>query len=119
MTKILVIEDEQFIREDVCTLLEFEGFTVSSAENGRVALALLPGFAPDAIVCDLVMPEMDGITFLQHMRAMPGFAATPLIFMSAKTLPQDIESGLKAGASAYLRKPFNADELLNALATLT
>jgi CheY-like chemotaxis protein len=116
MTKILVIEDEETVRENILELLDAEGFEAFSAPNGRVGLALALQVLPDLILCDVRMPELDGYGVLKALRAEPTTAAIPLMFLTAKAAKTDLSYGMELGANAYITKPFALSQLLSAIA---
>lgn len=113
--KILVVEDEDILRTNVTRMLELEKFDVKNACNGRVALERLSEGVPDLILCDVMMPEMNGYEFLRQVRANKETSGTPFIFLTAKTEKQDFREGMSLGADDYLPKPFSRDELLKAI----
>ncbi|RMH72745.1 MAG: hybrid sensor histidine kinase/response regulator, partial [Gemmatimonadetes bacterium] len=115
MTQILIVEDEQSLREGVAEVLELEGYTVLSAENGQMALDLLNQHQPDLIVCDIMMPELDGYEFLTRVRQNPRLNTVPFIFLTAKVSHDDQRHGMNLGADDYLTKPFDPDELISAV----
>lgn len=109
MTRILVVDDERSIREFVTFALEFEGYEVFEARNGREALALLEaGERPDLLLVDVMMPEMDGIALVRRMRADAALATLPVVMMSAG-LNLDLP---RAEISAFLAKPFDLEDLV-------
>ncbi len=110
--KILVVDDEPHIRKILQFLLEQEGFQVTPAENGEVALEKLKTFTPDLILLDVMMPRMDGFTVLQHLRDNFQTSWIPVIMLTAKGESSEKVRGLKGGANDYLTKPFNHDELM-------
>jgi DNA-binding response OmpR family regulator len=116
MTKILIIEDEETVRENILELLDAEGFEASAAENGRIGLTLAQQQLPDLILCDVRMPELDGYGVLTGLRSEQATAGIPLIFLTAKAATSDLSSGLELGANAYITKPFSMSELLGAIA---
>ena len=85
MTKILLIEDEAGIRMTVSLMLKAEGYDITAAENGRKGLEAAHHNAPDLILCDVNMPEMDGFQVLEELRKEPALAVTPFIFLTART----------------------------------
>jgi CheY-like chemotaxis protein len=87
MSKILIIEDQAPMRRNIALMLELEGFEVLVAENGRKGLELAKTAVPDLILCDVMMPEMDGHGVVQLLRADPRTATVPLIFLTARTYP--------------------------------
>lgn len=117
MTKILVIEDEETVRENILELLDAEGFDAIAAENGRIGLGLAQQQLPDMILCDVRMPELDGYGVLKALRSTSATTKIPFVFLTAKAAKTDISLGLELGANAYLTKPFTVAELLKAIAT--
>jgi signal transduction histidine kinase len=117
MTKILVIEDEALLREEILDLLEIEGFEAVGAEGGQVGVQLAQTQLPDLIICDIMMPELDGYGVLTTLRQNSDTALIPFIFLSAKGTAEDYRQGLRLGADDYLAKPFEQAELLEAIAT--
>ena len=116
MTKILVIEDEETVRENILELLDAEGFEALSAENGRIGLDLAQQQLPDLILCDVRMPELDGYGVLTALRSEAETATIPFMFLTAKAAKTDLSYGLELGANAYITKPFTLTELLDAIA---
>jgi CheY-like chemotaxis protein len=112
MAKILVIEDEETVRENILELLDAEGFEAIAAENGRIGLELARQQLPDLILCDVRMPELDGYGVLTALRTEPATAAIPLLFLTAKAAKTDLSYGLELGANSYITKPFTLAELL-------
>ncbi len=112
MTTILVIEDETPLRESIRDTLYFEGFDVLEAENGKVGLHLAQQHKPDLIICDIMMPELDGYGVLEALR---NELTVPFLFLTAKVERDDIRKGMNMGADDYLTKPFSHDELLSAI----
>ncbi len=113
--KILVIEDEPDIRENVMTILDFSGYRVLGAEDGSIGLQLVKNESPDLIICDVMMPEMNGYEFLAKLRKNPVTAAIPFIFVTAKTAREDWRTGFEIGADDYITKPFSSKELISAV----
>lgn len=109
--KILVIEDQSSLREEILLSLEFLDFETIGAENGLVGVKLAQEHLPDLIICDIMMPELDGYGVLAAMRQEPETARIPFIFLSAKADRSDIRYGMNLGAEDYLTKPFTIDEL--------
>lgn len=117
MTKILVIENEESIRENIVELLELEDFETLSAENGKIGVEIAQQFHPDLILCDVMMPELDGYGVIEQLRKKPETMMIPFIFLTAKADKLDIRMGMDMGADDYLTKPFTPVELLNAITT--
>lgn len=115
MNKILVIEDVHYLRSDIVEILKYEGYDVRGAENGRVGIEVAQEFIPDLIVCDIMMPEMNGYDVLKTLRADPQMTMIPFIFLTAKTDRSDIREGMNQGAEDYLTKPFLSSELLGTI----
>src|SRR5215510_10963532 len=115
MKKILVIEDEAETRENLVLMLEMEGFKPFSAPNGRLGVAVARRERPDVILCDVSMPEMDGYTVLETLRAADDTVAIPFIFLTAKGDKKDFRAGMNLGADDYLTKPASAEEVLEAI----
>ncbi|GAA6623632.1 EAL domain-containing protein [Scytonema sp. NUACC26] len=117
MIKILVIEDEESVRENILDLLEAENYDTISAANGKMGLQLAFSEAPDLILCDLMMPEVDGYGVLTALREQTPTATIPFIFLTARSARSDFRQGMDLGADDYLTKPFTRAELLNAIAS--
>jgi DNA-binding NarL/FixJ family response regulator len=115
MKKILVIEDEPEMRRNLATILKLEKFNVVQAENGRVGVETAKKELPDMILCDVMMPEMDGHAVLKALREDPQTVTTPFIFLTAKGEKQDLRSGMNLGADDYLTKPVAKADLLSAI----
>lgn len=113
--KILVIEDEPEMRRNLTTILKLEQFTPLAAENGAMGLALARTEKPDLILCDIMMPELDGHAVVQALRSEPALSAIPFIFLTAKGEKSDQRSGMNLGADDYLTKPVNKADLLSAI----
>lgn len=110
--KILVVEDEEPIRELLKMELETEGFIVDVAANGAEGLEKVKSFRPDLIVCDVMMPVMDGFTMQEKLSQDNNFKDIPLIFLTAKSDKKDIRFGKSIGAEDYITKPFEFEDLL-------
>ena len=115
MTRILVIEDELFVRENIVELLEAEDFEVFSTENGILGILWAQDNRPDLVICDVMMPEMNGYDVLAEMRELPETVLTPFIFLTAMADKGDIRHAMELGADDYLTKPFTREELLGAI----
>lgn len=117
MTKILVIEDQSSVRDNIIECLSAENFDTISAENGLDGILLARESMPDLILCDVMMPELDGYGVLTLLRQDPVTATIPFIFLTAKANKVDLRQGMELGADDYLTKPFTKNELLRAIAT--
>jgi two-component system sensor histidine kinase/response regulator len=112
MRKILVVEDGQSLRKDILEILSFEGYDAVGAENGIVGVQRARETRPDLIICDIMMPILDGFGVLEELRKDPDLATIPFIFLTARTDRSDSRYGMELGADDYLTKPFTASELL-------
>jgi DNA-binding NarL/FixJ family response regulator len=115
MKKILVIEDEPEMRRNLTTILRLEKFQPLAAANGREGVELARRERPDVILCDVMMPELDGYGVLQALRNDAATAAIPFIFLTAKGEKTDVRSGMNLGADDYLTKPVAKADLLSAI----
>lgn len=115
MTKILVIEDNPALRENTAELLELSEFEVVTAANGLQGVEMAMEHGPDLIICDIMMPELDGFGVLQCLQNSEKCRQIPFIFLTAKTEKAEVQTGLARGADEYLTKPFDDSELLRAV----
>lgn len=115
MTKILLIEDDTVLRENTAELLELSNFEVITAPNGELGLKAININTPDIIVCDIMMPKLDGYGVLNEVTKNSKTKHIPFIFLSAKTEHQDVRKGMNLGADDYITKPFTEDELISAI----
>ena len=115
MKKILVIEDNNDVRENITEILQLAGYEVDAAENGKSGLIKLNQFKPDLILCDVMMPELDGYGVLKILSSNPQFATIPFIFLTAKAEKIDLRKGMSLGASDYITKPFDDADLLESI----
>ncbi|MDP9077027.1 MAG: response regulator [Bacteroidota bacterium] len=111
MKRILLIEDNNDIRENTCELLEFEGYEVVLAVNGKTGLILAREHLPDIILCDVMMPEADGYEVFSGLKTNPLTAAIPFVFLTSSVESKEVKTGLAMGANGYIRKPFDSEEL--------
>ena len=110
--KLLLIDDDPNLILLVKDYLEFRGYEVMAAGNGREALEILNLHLPDMIICDVMMPEMDGYAFVNKIRQDSRTSCIPIMFLSAKSQSQDKIKGLTTGADIYMIKPFEPEELV-------
>ena len=110
--RLLLVDDDPNLILLVKDYLEWKGYDVIAAENGREALEILETQIPDMIVCDVMMPEMDGYTFVEKVKDNPKLNWIPFLFLSAKGQSSDRVKGLTKGADAYMVKPFEPEELV-------
>lgn len=115
MKKILIIEDEPDMRRNILSILKLEKFNGLGAENGRAGLELAKREKPDLILCDVMMPELDGHGVLKALREDAATVAIPLIFLTAKGEKRDVREGMGLGADDYLTKPVAKADLLAAI----
>jgi len=115
MKNILLIEDDTILRENTAELLELLGYIVFTAPNGKVGIDKANSVLPDIIVCDILMPELDGYGVLNELAKSNKTKFIPFIFLSAKTERQDIRKGMNLGADDYITKPFTESDLINAI----
>lgn len=115
MKKILLIEDDTVVRENTAELLELSNYEVITAADGKIGVVEAKRHLPDIIVCDIMMPELDGYGVLNVLSRQKETKQIPFIFLSAKTERSDIRKGMDLGADDYLTKPFNESELISAI----
>lgn len=116
-TRVLIIEDQAPMRRNIALMLELEGFDVATAANGREGLEKVREFKPALVVCDVMMPELDGHAVVQTLRAEKETALLPFIFLTAKSDKHDLRIGMNFGADDYLVKPVVREDLLAAVHT--
>lgn len=117
MKTILLIEDNREVRENTAEILELSNYKVLVAEHGKQGVEMARRDAPDLIICDVMMPELDGFGVLHLLSKSPATASIPFIFLTAKAEKDDIRKGMNLGADDYLTKPFDDLELLDAVET--
>ena len=117
MTKVLIIEDNNDIRENVVEILALSGYSVFEADNGKKGTELAIANKPDIILCDIMMPGIDGYGVFEMLHSNEETKAIPFIFITAKSERIDIRKGMEMGADDYLTKPFDDTELINAIET--
>lgn len=115
MKKILLIEDNAEIRENIAEILSLANYEVIEAENGKAGVELAKKEAPDLVICDIMMPQLDGYGVLHLLSKNPATSAIPFIFLTAKSEKEDFRKGMNLGADDYLIKPFDDLELLDAV----
>lgn len=115
MKKILVIEDNLEVRENICEILELDSYQVISAQNGKIGVEQALNENPDLILCDVMMPELDGYGVLKILNKNPKVNHIPFIFLTAKAEKDDMRKGMVLGAEDYITKPFDDAELLEAI----
>lgn len=115
MKKILIIEDNKDVRENTADILELSGYATETAGDGKIGVEKTLQFQPDIIVCDIMMPELDGYGVLETLSKNQKTAGIPFIFLTAKSEKSDFRKGMNLGADDYLTKPFKEYELLDAI----
>ncbi|MCX7546716.1 response regulator [Xanthomarina sp. F1114] len=115
MKTILLIEDDIVLRENTAELLELSNYKVLTAPNGSVGVGVAKKSLPDIIVCDIMMPELDGYGVLEALSKHQETKNIPFIYLSAKTEQQDVRKGMNLGADDYLTKPYNETDLISAI----
>ena len=115
MRKILVIEDNYEVRENLCEILELSNYAVTSAPNGIIGVQMAVDQQPDLIICDVMMPELDGFGVLKILNRNPKTNDIPFIFLTAKAEKTDYRKGMSLGADDYITKPFDDTDILDAI----
>ena len=115
MKKILIIEDNQSIRENTAEILELAGYEVCTAENGKAGIQKALDNKPDLIICDIMMPELDGFGVLNIVQRNPELNNIPFIFLTARAEGSDFRKGMGSGADDYIAKPFSPTDLLHSI----
>jgi DNA-binding NarL/FixJ family response regulator len=113
--RVVLVEDDPASRANTQLLLELEGFAVAAAADGLAGLALIEGERPDIVVCDIMMPRLDGMALLAEVRATPALARLPFIFLTGLADRASLRNGMNGGADDYLTKPFAPEELFAAI----
>lgn len=114
-TKILIVDDDAYLRDGLAEWLSMEGYTVLTAIDGADGLRMASTHAPDLVICDVVMPGMDGLNMLAAFGQQPALDAIPVILLSADVKIDNIRRAMQLGAADYLLKPFTCEDLLHAV----
>jgi DNA-binding response OmpR family regulator len=115
MKKVLVIEDSRDILDNISELLQLSNYKVFTAENGKIGIETALATKPDIIICDIMMPELDGYGVLHIVHNHPELQHIPFIFLTARTEQSEVRKGMSLGADDYITKPFDTTDLLNAI----
>lgn len=115
MSKILIIEDDVNIRETLCDILEHKGYEIIAADDGQAGILKAARYKPDLIICDIMMPKLNGYQVLDVVRNNRWLTRKPFIFLSAKSSKEEVFEGLLKGANEYITKPFTNNELFSAI----
>ena len=118
MPRVLVVDDDPQVLKLLRVNFELEGYDVGFASNGEEALDAIASQRPDVLVCDVMMPGIDGLEVVRRLRADPKTASLPVVVVSAKAQQADLADGEVAGADAYVTKPFDPQDILDAVARL-
>ncbi|AEJ01078.1 two component transcriptional regulator, LuxR family [Nitrosomonas sp. Is79A3] len=114
-TLILVIEDEKALRENIAEIIAHYGFRVISTPTGEEGIRMALEFIPDIIICDIMLPGIDGFEVFTRVKQIPQLPATAFIFLTAKSTRSDTRIGMNMGADDFLTKPFTKEELINSI----
>jgi len=117
MKIILIIEDNPEIRENMTELLELNDFKVVSAMNGAEGISIAKEIKPDLILCDIMMPVVNGYEVLRQLKTNPPTAEIPFIYVTASAEKTEVKIGMDLGADGYIRKPFETSELMYTIKT--
>jgi PAS domain S-box-containing protein len=117
MKTILIIQEDKILRENICDFLKEEGYDVIYAEDGLTGLQLAVENLPDLILCDIIMPKMNGYDFYKTIKKINNTSIIPLIFLTAKAEKEDVRAGMHLGADDYITSPFDFNELLFSVKT--
>jgi len=118
MARILVIDEDALVRTNLRRLLVLEGHEVREAEGGLRGLELALSDPPDLVLCDLVMPDLDGYAVMRRLRADPRTVGVPFVAVTGSAAPADVQRGFRSGADGYVTKPFEIDHLLGVVTRL-
>ena len=113
MASILAVDDSSSMRQMVSFTLKSEGYDVTEAEDGQMALDIAKEQGFDLVITDVNMPNMDGITLISELRKLPGFKGTPLIMLTTESANDKNQAGKQAGATGWIVKPFNPRQLVS------
>ena len=114
--RILVVEDDEFIRDVLATSLEDEGYDVDVAGSGRQVWQYLAEVTPHMVLLDLALPEEDGLSICRKLRLLPETAQVPVVFVSAMTQPMYLQAAAQAGGNGFIKKPFDIDHVIATVA---
>ena len=115
MKTVLIIEDNLEIRENTTEILELEGFKVISADSGKEGIKAAVQYQPDIVLCDIMMPQMDGYVVLKDLKDNPLTTRIPFVYVTASTEKREVNQAMEMGANGYVRKPFDIKELLDVI----
>jgi len=118
MKRILTVDDSASVRQMVCFTLQKAGYEVAEAVDGRDGIAKVGNGKFDLVITDLNMPNVDGIQLITALRKLPGYTFVPILMLSTESQAEKKDAGRKAGATGWIVKPFNADQLVNVVQKL-
>ena len=116
--KIIIVEDQLEVADLLEEMLNIDPYKVIKIHSSGGALSMIRAEKPDVVLLDIMMPDVNGLEVLRYMRREPSLQKTPVVIVSAKTLPADIRAGLEAGATAYLTKPVDIQKLRKTVAAV-
>jgi CheY-like chemotaxis protein len=112
---VLIIEDNKEISENTMEILELAGFAAVSSANGKTGIHMATQLLPDVILCDILMPELNGYEVIKHLKNNPATSKIPFIYVTASAEKSEVNLAMDMGADGYVRKPFHVNELLDAI----
>lgn len=112
---VLIIEDNREISENTMEILELAGFTAVASDNGRIGIRMAIQLLPDVILCDILMPELNGYEVIKQLKSNPATSKIPFIYVTASAEKSEVKLAMDMGADGYVRKPFHVNELLDAI----
>ncbi|MBI3760730.1 MAG: response regulator [Chloroflexi bacterium] len=113
--RVLIVEDEPATADLFGLILQIHGYEFQKTYGTRQAIEAMNRYEPDAVILDVMMPDLSGLEFCRYVRRDPRLEHIPIIIVSAKSFPEDVEEGMAAGATAYLPKPVTQESLIRAL----
>jgi len=115
MIRVLIIEDNLEIRENTSEILQLKGYEVITSDNGRDGIAAVLRESPDVILCDIMMPDVNGYQVIRELRANPLSEKIPFIYVTASGEKSEVKMAMELGANGYVRKPYDVKELIEAI----
>lgn len=119
MKTVLVIEDNADILENTSEILELSNYRAVMAKNGKEGIAIAKQNKPDVILCDILMPEVNGFQVFEELKRNPATTGIPFIFVTASVEKKEVEAAMAMGVDGYLRKPFDSEELIKLIRSFT
>lgn len=112
---VLIIEDNKEISENTTEILELAGYNAVTSDNGKMGISMATQLLPDVILCDILMPELNGYEVIKHLKNNPSTSKIPFIYVTASAEKSEVKLAMDMGADGYVRKPFHVNELLDAI----